>query len=49
MRQDPFEDLIKDPDKRAKLFMYFTIAMIISTFMIAIGTIIFILHVLKII
>ena len=49
MTQDPFEDLIKDPDKRAKLFVYLTIAMIISTFMIAIGTIIFILHILKII
>lgn len=49
MNPDPLEDLIEDPDKRAKVFMYFTIAIIISTFMIAIGTIIFILHILKII
>ncbi|MBP2046208.1 hypothetical protein [Methanobacterium aggregans] len=49
MTPDPFEELIKDPDKRAKAYVYMTIAFIISTFMIAIGTIIFILHVIGII
>ena len=49
MSTDPFEDLIKDPDKRAKAYVYFTIAIIISTVMRAIGTIIFILHVIGII
>ncbi|MDO5850919.1 MAG: hypothetical protein Q4Q23_00340 [Methanobacteriaceae archaeon] len=47
--EDPLEDYLKDPDRRAKLFMIFTGLMIISTFLIAIGTIMFILLTLNII
>jgi hypothetical protein len=49
MPYDPFKQYFKDPDKRAKLYLATTIAMISTTVLITIGTIIFILHVLKII
>jgi hypothetical protein len=37
------EDYLNDPDKRAKLYLYLAGAMILSTVLIVIGTIIFIL------
>lgn len=49
MTVDPLEEFLKDPDKRAKIYLIIVGAMIISTIFIAIGTIIFILRVLKII
>ena len=49
MSIDPIEDFLEDPDNRAKLYLLFTGAIIVSTFLIAIGTIIFILRILGII
>jgi len=46
---DPFEEILKDPDRRAKLYLLVVVGIILSTFIIVIGTIIFILSVLKII
>ena len=44
MRRDPIEQYMKDPDNKAKVFIWITRAMIITTFMIAIGLILFILY-----
>ncbi|WP_286473242.1 hypothetical protein [Methanobacterium sp. CWC-01] len=41
-----WEEIKKDPDKMAKVFMLISGAMILSTILIVIGTIIFILSVL---
>lgn len=46
MQRDPFKQYMKDPDNKARIFVFISIAMIISTAMITIGTIIFILHAL---
>lgn len=43
MSIDPLEDILNDPDKRAKLYMVFLGTMILSTVLITIGTIVFIL------
>jgi hypothetical protein len=51
MTRDPLNELfkdIKDPDNRAKMFLLFAGAMIMSTILIVIGTIIFILRLLHI-
>jgi len=50
--RDPLNELfkdVKDPDDRAKLFVLFAGAMIISTILIGVGTIIFILMMLHVI
>lgn len=44
MKRNPFKQYIKDPDNKAKLFLGITGAMIITTFLIVIGTIILILR-----
>lgn len=44
MRRDPVEQFMKDPDNKAKLFIWITRGMIITTFMITIGLILFIIH-----
>ncbi|MGC9517659.1 MAG: hypothetical protein ACP5C3_08185 [Methanomicrobiales archaeon] len=49
MTIDPIEDLLKDPDKRAKVYLIAAGLMILSTILITIGTIIFILMMLNII
>jgi hypothetical protein len=52
MTPDPLNELfkdVKDDDNRAKIFVLITGAMIISTMLIVIGTIIFILIALHII
>jgi hypothetical protein len=52
MSKDPLNELfkdVKDPDNRAKLFVLTAGAMIISTILIGVGTIIFILILLHII
>ena len=49
MNIDPIEDYFEDPDKRAKLYLFLTGAMILSTILITIGTIIFILRLVGII
>jgi hypothetical protein len=40
---DPIEEYFEDPDKRAKLYLLMSGAMILSTILITVGTIIFIL------
>jgi prolipoprotein diacylglyceryltransferase len=49
LSKDPIKEYLKDPDKRAKLFLLITGGMILSTVLIVIGTIIFILMLLGII
>ncbi|MBQ2831632.1 hypothetical protein [Methanobrevibacter sp.] len=44
MRRNPIDQYMKDPDHKAKLFIWITRAMIITTFMITLGVILFILH-----
>jgi hypothetical protein len=48
MQRDPIDQFLKDPDNKAKLFVWLTKSMILVTFMITLGTIIFILHLLGI-
>ena len=43
MSADPLEDLMKDPDRRAKLYLLFVGVQILVTVMIVVGTLIFIL------
>ena len=49
MQRNPIDQFLKDPDNKAKLFIWLTRSMIIVTFMITIGTIIFILYLLGVI
>lgn len=49
MQRNPIDQFLKDPDNKAKLFICLTRSMIIVTFMITIGTIIFILYLLGVI
>lgn len=49
MRRDPYSQFIKDPDNKAKVFMLITGVMIMTTFLVVIGTIIFILTLVGII
>lgn len=44
MKRDPIEQYLKDPDNKAKLFVLLTKSMVIVTFLITIGLIIFIIH-----
>ena len=44
MRRNPIDQFMKDPDNKAKVFIWMTRAMIITTFMITIGVILFIIH-----
>ncbi|MDR1721716.1 MAG: hypothetical protein LBR24_01550 [Methanobrevibacter sp.] len=43
MKRDPFQQYFKDPDRKAKLYVFTTFAMICSTILLTVGTIIFIL------
>lgn len=49
MQRNPIDQFLKDPDNKTKLFIWLTRSMIIVTFMITIGTIIFILYLLGVI
>ena len=49
MSVDPLEDLMKDPDRRAKLYLLFVGVQILVTVMIVVGTLIFILRLVGII
>ncbi|HIH61704.1 MAG TPA: hypothetical protein HA298_03310 [Methanobacteriales archaeon] len=49
MTRDPIEEYLKDPDRRAKVFLILTWGMILTRILIAIGLIIFILILLGII
>lgn len=44
MRRDPIEQFMKDPDNKAKVFIWMTRAMIVTTFLITIGFLLFILY-----
>ena len=44
MKRNPIDQYMKDPDNMAKIFMWVTRGMIITTFVITIGVILFILH-----
>lgn len=44
MKRDPIDQFMKDPDNKAKLFIWITRAMVLTTFMITIGVILFIIH-----
>ncbi|MDL2246359.1 hypothetical protein LJB96_01945 [Methanobrevibacter sp. OttesenSCG-928-K11] len=46
MKRNPLEQYTKDPDREARLFLFTTVAMVISTALLTIGTLIFILHLL---
>lgn len=46
MKRNPIDQFMKDPDNKAKLFIWITRGMIITTFMITIGVILFIVHLL---
>lgn len=48
MRRNPIDEFMKDPDNKARLFVWITKAMIVVTFMITIGFILFIIHLLGI-
>ena len=48
MKRDPIDQYMKDPDNKAKVFIWITRAMIITTFMITIGVILFIIHLIGI-
>ena len=44
MKRDPIGQYMKDPDNKAKVFIWMTRGMIITTFMITIGLLFFIMH-----
>ena len=44
MRRNPIEQYFKDPDNKAKLFVWMTYGMVATTFLITIGFLFFILH-----
>ncbi|WP_296858689.1 hypothetical protein [uncultured Methanobrevibacter sp.] len=44
MKRNPIDQYMKDPDNKAKVFIWMTRGMIISTIMITIGVILFILY-----
>jgi hypothetical protein len=46
MKRNPIDQFMKDPDNKAKLFIWITRGMIITTFMITLGVILFIVHLL---
>ena len=44
MKRNPIDQYMNDPDNKAKVFIWITRAMIITTFMITLGVILFIVH-----
>ena len=44
MRRNPIDQFMKDPDNKARVFIWMTRGMIITTFMITIGVLFFIMH-----
>ncbi|WP_414470457.1 hypothetical protein [Methanobacterium sp. ACI-7] len=49
MTRDPIKEIFEDPDRRAKLYLLFVGVQILTTILITVGTIIFILRLLGII
>ena len=46
---DPLEEMFRDPDRRAKLYLVIVGGMILSTILITVGTLVFILRLLGVI
>jgi len=44
MKRNPIERFLNNPDNKAKLFVWITYGMVITTFLITIGFLFFILH-----
>lgn len=44
MKRNVVDQWLKDPDNKARLFVWITKAMVITTFMITIGLILYIVH-----
>ena len=44
MKRNPIDQFMKDPDNKARVFMWITYGMVVTTFMITIGIILFIIH-----
>ncbi len=44
MKRNPIDQYMNDPDNKAKVFIWVTRAMIVTTFMITLGVILFIIH-----
>lgn len=44
MKRNPIDQYMKDPDNKAKVFRLLTYGMIATTFLITIGALFFILH-----
>ena len=49
MKRNPIDQYMKDPDNKANVFIWITRAMIITTVMITIGVILFILYLVGVI
>lgn len=49
MRRNPVDQWLADPDNKARVFVWITKGMVITTFMITIGLILFILYLVGII
>ncbi|KZX14937.1 hypothetical protein [Methanobrevibacter filiformis] len=49
MIRDPIQLYFRDPDKKAKFFVFTTIAMVLTTILITIGMLIFILRLVRVI
>ncbi len=46
MRRDPIDQFLKDPDNKAKVFVWLTYGMVGVTFCMTLGVILFIIHLL---
>lgn len=44
MKRNPIDQFMKDPDNKAKTFVWITRGMVITTFMITIGVLLFIMY-----
>ena len=44
MKRNPIDQFMSNPDNKARVFVWMTYAMIITTFLITIGFLFFILH-----
>ncbi len=44
MKRNPIDQFLKDPDNKARVFVWMTYGMVITTFLITIGFLFFILH-----
>ena len=49
MKRNPIDQFLADPDNKAKLFRWMTYGMIITTFLITVGFLFFIFHLVGII